>query len=35
MTKETKASLVCCWVIQCQKCGKKGHWIADCPKSKK
>ncbi|NBW58219.1 hypothetical protein EBR43_10670 [bacterium] len=29
------SSLVCCWIIQCQKCGKKGHWIGDCPKLKK
>ena len=35
MTKETKASLVCCWVIQCTNCGKKGHWHNDCPKLKK
>ena len=30
-----KTSLVCCWVIQCTNCGKKGHWHNDCPKLKK
>lgn len=28
-------SIVCCWVVQCTYCGKKGHWHNDCPKLKK
>lgn len=26
--------LVCCWVIKCTLCGRKGHWSHDCPSKK-
>lgn len=28
-------TLVCCWTIKCDLCGKNGHWSSKCPKAPK